>query len=324
MNDLWKKYEIARDAYNNDPTPANEAARDAALDAYNAAKADLDSMRAIVEAAYAKIHPAYYEVRNFEVDEVAQYYPVKFTVETLDGEQEDNTLTLYRKDFATTLFSVSATFGTQTINAVDMGNDNFALLVSKELLDGSNNIVSSITASAREQLKEIAYVEFKTNGAPAFDANVTGSATLTNYNVTDGYVIKIRVIVYTEADYKDNVNREYTLTIVPLDDNLFVTLNQLDENNQLIGLEEMTLTGLDKSTLVWDETENKYVGVEMTDKYYVGSVPSDQESVDVTVVSSLIGDNVRITMSDNPALASNPWNNWKESQIGRASCRERV
>ena len=85
---------------------------------------------------------------------------------TLDGEQEDNTLTLYRKDFATTLFSVSATFGTQTINAVDMGNDNFALLVSKELLDGSNNIVSSITASAREQLKEIAYVEFKTNGAP--------------------------------------------------------------------------------------------------------------------------------------------------------------
>ena len=45
VNDLWKKYEIARDAYNNDPTPANEAARDAALDAYNAAKADLDSNR---------------------------------------------------------------------------------------------------------------------------------------------------------------------------------------------------------------------------------------------------------------------------------------
>ena len=62
-----------------------------------------------------------------------QFYSVPFAVETVNGDMEENTLTLYRKDYATTLFSISAKFGDQTIDAVDMGNDHFVLLVSKEI-----------------------------------------------------------------------------------------------------------------------------------------------------------------------------------------------
>ena len=66
--------------------------RDQAYDAYMAVYQELfgtdgnGGLKAQVDAAYAKLHPAYYEVRNFQVADTAQFYRVDYSIQSLSGE----------------------------------------------------------------------------------------------------------------------------------------------------------------------------------------------------------------------------------------------
>src|SRR5699024_1732085 len=129
-----------------------------------AAQTALDEQEQAVNDAYAIIHPAFYEVRKFQVAEGLQSYKVPFAITPADGERAEHYLMLYRKSYATTLSSVEATFGTgsdkRTYTAVEMGERSFVLMLPKSELTENGNVIDAITGTTRKETAYIAFAQF--------------------------------------------------------------------------------------------------------------------------------------------------------------------
>ena len=257
-----------------------------------------------MDAAYAKLHPAYYEVRNFQVADTAQFYRVDYSIQSLSGDVEENYVTLYREDYATTMDSIQATIGGQTFNGINVsgeGNkDTFAIVVPRVLLEQNGNQMS-ILAKSRDTMKDITFVRLVSTGSGINSSTnigiVTpgpGSAQWESYTIGDDSDLEFQVQMIVYTDYVDaytnkTVARPYTVKIIPTDDDLFVTLD-----HDIEGLEEIALDD---------------------GNFYMGYVASDADSVNVTVVSAVPNREIRIASTDDTAV--NVWGQWYMNRAER-------
>ena len=104
------------------------------------------------------------------------------------------------------------------------------------------------------------------------------------------YDVTIRVLVYTSADKTKYESQEYILHIVPLADELFVTLDR-----DPVGLNEITMGD--------------------GNKYFVGAVADDAKMTEVLVSSPTAGNQIRISRVDPTGITDGSnWNAWQNNQ----------